>query len=166
MLGVPLCLHSFFPWLAAETCPQPSANVHGFGGVLIRASCAGVDGLHMRKVQSRQLSHAFTLCAMGRTSSRTGFNFTDTNRFGKGRARDDYAHPLSLKPYSHLAPKDLILSWRIVAWVPGGVQVPIISYSSSTWACVCHSFLDFLVFPPTHLKHFPLLCFRCLLTSC
>lgn len=110
MLGVPLCLHSFFPWLAAETCPQPSANVHGFGGVLIRASCAGVDGLHMREVQSRQLSHAFTLYAMGRTSSRTGFNFTDTNRFGKGRARDDYAHPLSLKPYSHLAPKDLILS--------------------------------------------------------
>lgn len=42
---------------------------------------------------------AFSVYAMGRTSSRTSFDFTDAKSFGKGKARDAYTHPLPLKPY-------------------------------------------------------------------
>lgn len=66
-----------------------------------RATYAGIDRLRMRKVQSRKISvpsRAFTVYTMGRTS-RTGFDFTDANSFGKGRARAAYALPLPLKPY-------------------------------------------------------------------
>ena len=67
-----------------------------------RASCAGIGGLRVRGVQSRQVSlpsRAFTVYTMGRTTSRTGFDFIDANSFGKGRVRDAYTCPLPFKPY-------------------------------------------------------------------
>lgn len=127
--GVPLCLHFLLLagcWdISLAKCPSRVVCVDlWLWRTVERANCAGIDGLCMREVQSRQVSLpscAFAVYVVGKTS-RTGFDFRCKQLWKRQRC----LHPsIALETLLTPCSQRLIVLWCTVAQVPGDIQEPI-----------------------------------------